>query len=187
MHVASSLSQHYSPLCNVFQPRRPRTPSRTVLRVSAMGLFDSFTSIFQKKTSTTNNSNVLQWARNAKPACPLAPSEAPEGLKIATFAGNTILKPPPLSSIVYPNNNNTSFPSGGCFWGLELAYMRVEGVEKTFVGYAGGSDTAPTYEKVCSGRTGHTEIVQVYYDPKECTYQQLLQEFFDKVCRTPVG
>lgn len=61
--------------------------------------------------------------------------------------------------------------------------MRVEGVTKTLVGYAGGADPAPTYEKVCSGRTGHTEIVQVYYDPKACTYERLLDEFFDKVMR----
>ena len=51
--------------------------------------------------------------------------------------------------------------TGGCFWGVELAFQRVPGVVKTSVGYTAGHDTSPTYNKVCSGNTGHTEAVQV--------------------------
>ncbi len=51
--------------------------------------------------------------------------------------------------------------AGGCFWGVELAFQRVPGVTKTSVGYTAGHDTAPTYNSVCSGQTGHTEAVQV--------------------------
>ena len=52
---------------------------------------------------------------------------------------------------------------GGCFWGVELAFQRVPGVTKTSVGYTAGHDTAPSYNSVCSGRTGHTEAVQVLH------------------------
>lgn len=71
--------------------------------------------------------------------------------------------------------------AGGCFWGLELAYQREAGVTNTSVGYTQGKDPAPTYEKVCSGSTGHAEAVQVYYDPKETTYERLLDLFFERV------
>lgn len=77
--------------------------------------------------------------------------------------------------------------TGGCFWGLELAYQRVPGVTSTTVGYTGGSDAEPTYDSVCSGRTGHTEAVQCIYDPKECTYQQLLDTFFARVDPTTLN
>lgn len=60
-------------------------------------------------------------------------------------------------------------PSGGCFWGVELAFQRVPGVVKTSVGYTAGQDTSPTYNSVCSGRTGHTEAVQVNYSMQHIT------------------
>ena len=71
--------------------------------------------------------------------------------------------------------------AGGCFWGLELAYQRVPGVVYTAVGYAQGSEKEPTYNQVCAGMTSHTEAVIVYYDPSECTYEQLLDTFFTRV------
>lgn len=160
--------------------------------------------------------SILKAARAAKPGCPLAPSEAPPGLKFATFAG-------------------------GCFWGLELAYQRVPGVVATSVGYTGGDDPAPTYDsvrallgrrcfvccccsvvshtadifssrappfacarpaaaaatptavptraarQVCMGFTGHAEAVRVTYDPKEVAYEALLDVFFERVDPTTLN
>jgi peptide-methionine (S)-S-oxide reductase len=77
--------------------------------------------------------------------------------------------------------------AGGCFWGLELAYQRVPGVVYTAVGYSQGPEDNPTYNQVCSGATGHTEAVAVYYDPNEVTYEQLLDAFFDRVNPTTVN
>ena len=77
--------------------------------------------------------------------------------------------------------------AGGCFWGLELAYQRVLGVQYTAVGYTQGPETCPTYDQVCSGNTGHTEAVCVYYNPKECSYEKLLDVFFDRVDPTTVN
>ena len=66
----------------------------------------------------------------------------------------------------------------GCFWGIEEAYRRLEGVTGTAVGYAGGTVDNPTYEMVCSGRTGHAEAVQVDYDPGKVSYEALLDLFW---------
>lgn len=74
--------------------------------------------------------------------------------------------------------------AGGCFWGLELAFQREPGVTNTSVGYTQGKDPAPTYEKVCNGSTGHAEAVQLYYDPKETSYERLLALFFERVDST---
>jgi peptide-methionine (S)-S-oxide reductase len=67
----------------------------------------------------------------------------------------------------------------GCFWGAERKFWQTPGVWTTAVGYAGGPTPNPTYEEVCSGRTGHTEVVRVIYDPKEITYEALLKLFFE--------
>jgi len=71
--------------------------------------------------------------------------------------------------------------AGGCFWGLELAYQRVPGVQYTAVGYTQGPETEPNYDAVCAGATKHTEAVIALYDPKECSYETLLDTFFDRV------
>ena len=67
----------------------------------------------------------------------------------------------------------------GCFWGAERKFWTLPGVYSTSVGYAGGSTPNPTYEEVCSGLTGHTEIVEVVYDPALITLEQLLQVFWE--------
>jgi peptide-methionine (S)-S-oxide reductase len=67
----------------------------------------------------------------------------------------------------------------GCFWGVEAAFRQVEGVLATAVGYSGGRLENPTYEDVCSGRTGHAEVVEVEYDPSKVTYEQLLDVFWE--------
>lgn len=67
---------------------------------------------------------------------------------------------------------------GGCFWCVEAAFKEIRGVESVTSGYAGGSVENPTYEAVCSGTTGHAEVVQVEYDPETVSYRELLEVFF---------
>ncbi len=80
------------------------------------------------------------------------------------------------------NNNvsNTALATlaGGCFWCLEAVYLELEGVDSVVSGYAGGSVPNPTYEQVCSGATGHAEVVQLAYDPGVVAYEDLLGVFF---------
>eukprot|EP00931_Biecheleriopsis_adriatica_P040952 TRINITY_DN23457_c0_g1_i1.p1 TRINITY_DN23457_c0_g1~~TRINITY_DN23457_c0_g1_i1.p1 ORF type:complete len:418 (+),score=102.86 TRINITY_DN23457_c0_g1_i1:34-1287(+) len=86
----------------------------------------------------------------------LAPADPPPGKELATFAA-------------------------GCFWGVELAFQRIEGVESTCVGYAQGTKEAPTYEEVCRKTTGHTEAVRVVYDPNVVSYGTLLETLWERV------
>jgi peptide-methionine (S)-S-oxide reductase len=72
----------------------------------------------------------------------------------------------------------TATLAGGCFWCLEAVYEMLRGVEKVTSGYAGGHVPDPDYYAVCSGTTGHAEVVQIEYDPEEITYQDLLDIFF---------
>ena len=67
----------------------------------------------------------------------------------------------------------------GCFWGVEAAYRKLKGVLATTVGYTGGATRSPTYEEVCSDRTGHAEVVQVEFNPFLITYEQLLNLFWE--------
>ena len=75
----------------------------------------------------------------------------------------------------------------GCFWGVEAAFQEVEGVVSTAVGYSGGHLQKPTYQDVCSGRTGHAEVVQVEYDPAKVSYDRLLDVFWDNHDPTTVN
>ncbi|NOH80976.1 peptide-methionine (S)-S-oxide reductase MsrA [Vibrio sp. RE86] len=68
----------------------------------------------------------------------------------------------------------------GCFWGAERLFWQLEGVVSTSVGYSGGYTPNPTYEEVCSGQTGHTEVVRVVFDPSVISLEQLLQAFWEK-------
>jgi peptide-methionine (S)-S-oxide reductase len=86
------------------------------------------------------------------------------------------------------NNNNhrsndeskaeTATLGGGCFWCLEAVYGELRGVERVISGYAGGQVAFPTYEQVCSGRTGHAEVVQVTFDPETISFREILAVFF---------
>lgn len=89
----------------------------------------------------------------------------------------------------YVNGNTMTepFPPGlakavfalGCFWGAERKFWQLDGVYSTAVGYAGGYTPNPTYDEACSGRTGHTEVVLVVFDPKVISYQTLLKVFWE--------
>lgn len=68
--------------------------------------------------------------------------------------------------------------AGGCFWCLEAVFENVQGVERVVSGYANGSVSNPTYEQVCTGRTGHAEVVQIHFDPDVVRYEDLLSVFF---------
>lgn len=68
--------------------------------------------------------------------------------------------------------------AGGCFWCLEAVFEQLRGVQSVQSGYAGGATPNPTYEQVCTGATGHAEVVQLTFDPREVTYREILEVFF---------
>ncbi|HZQ13947.1 MAG TPA: peptide-methionine (S)-S-oxide reductase MsrA [Pseudolabrys sp.] len=79
----------------------------------------------------------------------------------------------------YPAGSEQAMFGLGCFWGAEKAFWQLPGVYVTAVGYAGGFTPNPTYEEVCSGRTGHNEVVLVVFDPKTISYETLLKTFWE--------
>jgi peptide-methionine (S)-S-oxide reductase len=85
----------------------------------------------------------------------------------------TPLEPP------FPSNLEVAVFGLGCFWGAERAFWQTPGVWSTAVGYAGGFTPNPTYEEVCTGLTGHAEVVQVVFDPAVVSYQDLLKVFWE--------
>ena len=79
----------------------------------------------------------------------------------------------------HPDGFETAVFGMGCFWGVERVFWQLPGVWVTSAGYAGGITPNPTYEEVCSGRTGHTEVVEVVFNPAEISYEQLLKAFWE--------
>ena len=84
----------------------------------------------------------------------------------------------PLTTDV-PEGMEAAMFGMGCFWGVERMFWKLEGVYLTMVGYAGGYTPNPTYQEVCSGRTGHNEVVRVVYDPSIVSYDDLLKVFWE--------
>ncbi|HSH21184.1 MAG TPA: peptide-methionine (S)-S-oxide reductase MsrA, partial [Candidatus Caenarcaniphilales bacterium] len=80
----------------------------------------------------------------------------------------------------YPDGTELAMFGAGCFWGVEKTFWQTPGVVSTAVGYAGGYTPNPTYEEVCSGRTGHAEVVRVVYDPRRISYEELLRVFWEE-------
>jgi len=89
------------------------------------------------------------------------------------FINGHQLEPP------YPAGLKTAMFGLGCFWGAEKLFWNLPGVYTTAVGYAGGLTPNPTYEEVCTGRTGHNEVVRVVYDPAKTSYEELLRAFWE--------
>ncbi len=105
-------------------------------------------------------------------ALPGRPHELP-GIPERHDVLGTPIRPP------FPAGIRTALFGLGCFWGAERLFWRTPGVHATAVGYAGGTTPNPTYEEVCSGRTGHAEAVLVAYDPAQVSYEQLLRVFWE--------
>ena len=89
------------------------------------------------------------------------------------FVNGNPLKPP------YPDGMEMAMFGMGCFWGAERKFWQLDGVFTTAVGYAGGITQNPTYKEVCSGMTGHNEVVHVVFDPKVISYEALLKVFWE--------
>jgi peptide-methionine (S)-S-oxide reductase len=89
------------------------------------------------------------------------------------FVNDSSIKPP------YPAGSELATFGMGCFWGAEKLFWQTPGVLSTSVGYAGGYTPNATYEEVCSGRTGHAEVVQVVFDPQRISYEELLRLFWE--------
>jgi peptide-methionine (S)-S-oxide reductase len=106
---------------------------------------------------------------DALPGRPERPFAVPETHAVL----GTRLQPP------FPDGLEVAYFGLGCFWGAEKAFWQLPGVYSTAVGYQGGYTPNPTYEEVCSARTGHTEAVQVVYDPTQISYEQLLKAFWE--------
>ncbi|MEO1037144.1 MAG: peptide-methionine (S)-S-oxide reductase MsrA [Pseudomonadota bacterium] len=87
-------------------------------------------------------------------------------------SGNALTEP-------YPNDTEVAMFGLGCFWGAERRFWQIPGVYVTAVGYAGGLTPNPTYEEVCSGLTGHNEVVRVVFRPAEISYDELLKAFWE--------
>jgi peptide-methionine (S)-S-oxide reductase len=79
----------------------------------------------------------------------------------------------------FPDGTETAVFGMGCFWGAERRFWKMEGVYTTAVGYAGGYTPNPSYEEVCTGRTGHSEVVLVVYRPEQVSYEELLKVFWE--------
>jgi len=117
--------------------------------------------------------------RRAKLDQPITPDRALPGRtgQMPVADRHTVLDAPLTGP--WPDGAQTAVFGMGCFWGAEKMFWKVPGVISTSVGYAGGVTPNPTYEEVCSGHTGHAEVVQVVYDPARVTYADLLKVFWE--------
>lgn len=115
----------------------------------------------QRKTAMVSPAQALPGR-----AAPLATAER-------HFVNGHPLKPP------YPAGMQEAVFGLGCFWGAERKFWQQPGVYVTAVGYAGGYTPNPSYEEVCTGRTGHAEVVRVVFDPQQTSYEQLLKVFWE--------
>ena len=117
----------------------------------------------KQKTQMIDAADAL--AGRDRPAFPIPETHAVLGTRI---------QPP------FPDGMETAVFGLGCFWGAERLFWDLDGVYSTAVGYAGGHTPNPTYEEVCSARTGHAEVVLVVFDPKSISYGELLKVFFEE-------
>ena len=116
------------------------------------------------------NKNVVQTVWNFKRCCALI-------FFALFFLGMS--GPAPRQKMTKSENLKKATFAAGCFWGVEKIIAHIPGVVATSVGYAGGTTADPTYEQVCTGRTGHAEAVEIVYDPAQASYKELLITFFE--------
>ena len=122
---------------------------------------------------------LTMWLPNSHQLKLPGPGEALPGrsekMSVATAHGvlRTPLEPP------FPPQMKLATFAMGCFWGVEKKFWQLLGVYSTQVGYAGGFTPNPTYREVCSGRTGHTEVARVVFDPAKLSYEKLLRSFWE--------
>lgn len=115
----------------------------------------------------------------AKPMSIPSAQEALPGRELAmTVAGQHFVNGNPLVPPM-PEGIQSAVFALGCFWGAERVFWQLDGVFSTAVGYAGGHTPNPTYQEVCSGMTGHTEVVIVFFDPSKISYNRLLEVFWE--------
>jgi len=122
--------------------------------------------------------NILDMLAGRKDAMPSKETALPGRAEAIPTAETHFVNGRPLKG-PYPDGMETALFGLGCFWGAERAFWKIPGVHVTAVGYAAGMTPNPTYREVCTGQTGHNEVVLVVYDPKTVTYETLLKAFFE--------
>ncbi|QCQ93156.1 peptide-methionine (S)-S-oxide reductase MsrA [Rhodococcus sp. SGAir0479] len=125
-----------------------------------------FDDIFEGSLSRTKSVMVT-------PDQALPGRETPVPVPATHYVNGHPLQPP------FPDGMQTVVLGMGCFWGAEKEFWQLDGVYSTAAGYAGGYTPNPTYEEVCSGRTGHTEVVLVVFDPDVISYEGVLKQFWE--------
>jgi peptide-methionine (S)-S-oxide reductase len=120
----------------------------------------------------------MAWFQSTKTKMPEAGDALPGRPNAIPTASRHHVSGAPLKG-PYPQGSETAVFGLGCFWGAERKFWSLPGVYTTAVGYAGGYTPNPTYEEVCSGRTGHNEVVLIVYDPKAVSYDTLLKTFWE--------
>jgi peptide-methionine (S)-S-oxide reductase len=121
---------------------------------------------------------AMWFADSKKLAIPSAAEALPGRAEPITVAARHTVLGSPMAPPFPPGSEIATFAMG-CFWGAEKIFWKIPGVVSTQVGYAGGSTPNPTYREVCTGRTGHTEVVRVVFDPTRVRYEDLLRVFWE--------
>ena len=122
--------------------------------------------------------NILDMISGRKGSRPTAETALPGRAGAIPTAETHFVNHRPLKG-PYPEGTQTAVFGLGCFWGAEGVFWKIPGVHVTAVGYAGGMTPNPTYREVCTGQTGHNEVVLVVYDPKVVSYEMLVKAFFE--------
>jgi len=124
------------------------------------------------------SSGIFGWAMGMGPS---------KGFSSGEVQDIVTKKHDPTQNKIAKEDAETATFAAGCFWGVQLAFQRVPGVASSMVGYTAGSKQHPTYNEVCSGQTGHTEAVQMLFNPAVVSYKELLTVLFDRMDPTTLN